>query len=1234
MSQLKIDHETFARVFLGLHGSSSTGDGGNTSRIFGRLDQFNSPIGCNESGDMDIDSCPVKEPFIEFGQPSISYEVLDYYIERKLKELEEIIETERIADQSSSTKSCNYWSSEGRLGPVHVTFDLSTNVGSLKMGYDKLSLSGHHEFSSVKGNVAVYKGKWMYEIMLTSKGIMQLGWATYRCNFSHQQGVGDTRDSYAFDGSRMRKWNLTTNKYGEHWHTGDVIGCTIDLDKGSIDFYRNGRHLGQAFNHVRLGLGFAYFPAVSLGSNESLIANFGATPFKYPIKGYQPLEAIPHVNIRKADLMLGWLFALIPMKISNEWLPTHFIVNSPNSNLNISSFLLANLVLKRLSNLLTNKYINEQCLLKKLLICNNSQIIHGLLDLLWALMEKSQIHDCIDHLVTSLVNAYHFSQFDDKSSASATASNTESTSFHTLLDAYHLSSQSSLSSSFCISSQKQYLLVALSLVQHPPTRIYLLNHVLFDKVKFPQLFIGRTVMDDDLLEREIFPNLTLQSLASPEAYKILRSNEIENALMELESLHQMILDTLIFQDEICRVIFLTKFDNFLKETTSSLNPRLISNGLEAPGSSPATLAIFHRLTSLIRVQYESMINVLPISFFVDPISISTETCRVGGLVTHLNKTYEKEISKYIETSSTLNPLLKHVYAIIDGLVRLYPTGAHKQLSKYCAIREHLLELADALEELKKMENVSDESQTIIQNTTKVLEKEFLIRARQMALINSTVLTASKRADIYWLLKLLLNTLDHASSCSYLFSFIPDYHIESCLNLSYAMRFYFGSTISAKYKGSPTYSGLFNPEHEKEYHELLQQLCIFIASHFGDERIVNADLRESIAQALASLVSNPETLRILENIPQSSRTKMIKSLTAPYENRAWGQSNWILLRMWKGNGFAFKYASPSNMAFKLTSSHSNREIFSNLSYLKACPSPVFQKELTDYLTANPEVSNSFISSIICQLNWSFSEFIGMLQEIQNNAQRPEKVFVDARQLKICCTCFDLSLSLLRVLEMIVCNNHSLIISTHGNGYIINQLCSTLNQILNRVTVPTGSFEYVIDLDMIGLELVNHFPILSAVAGLLIALVLLGREPDDCEKAINAIITDANFLPSSYYFLIGQNPSSARRRFQFEQFSEVSPTEIDLLHKAVNLLLARHHTEELSKSVEHIDEDELCTICYADKKTANFIPCGHQSCRACIARHFMKHSDCFFCKTTLDRAIFTDSDNVLYPEGLQP
>lgn len=39
------------------------------------------------------------------------------------------------------------------------------------------------------------------------------------------------------------RWHVSNNPYGEHWAAGDVIGCCLDLDAGTMRFYRNGRDL-------------------------------------------------------------------------------------------------------------------------------------------------------------------------------------------------------------------------------------------------------------------------------------------------------------------------------------------------------------------------------------------------------------------------------------------------------------------------------------------------------------------------------------------------------------------------------------------------------------------------------------------------------------------------------------------------------------------------------------------------------------------------------------------------------------------------------------------------------------------------------------------------------------------------------------------------------------------------------------------------------------------------------
>ncbi|CAH0717799.1 unnamed protein product, partial [Brenthis ino] len=200
----------------------------------------------------------------------------------------------------------------GRIGPKIVVFDASTGTGRLVLvGDERVSVQGLSSFASIRATACAYAGKWMYEVQLGTKGIMQIGWCTASCTFSMDTGVGDTAHSYAYDGGRVRKWNVATSQYGQTWRPGDVIGSCIDLDKGTLEFYRNGVSLGVAFDKVTHGSGLAYFPAVSLAMQEHLYANFGHVPFIFPIDGFRPLQAPPYRDCARAILLFKSLEALL-----------------------------------------------------------------------------------------------------------------------------------------------------------------------------------------------------------------------------------------------------------------------------------------------------------------------------------------------------------------------------------------------------------------------------------------------------------------------------------------------------------------------------------------------------------------------------------------------------------------------------------------------------------------------------------------------------------------------------------------------------------------------------------------------------------------------------------------------------------------------------------------------------------------------------------------------------------
>lgn len=67
-------------------------------------------------------------------------------------------------------------------------------------------------FESVRANTHIpprKPGKWAWECVLHTDGIIQIGFATAACVFDAEAGtgVGDDGFSYAYDGHRIKKWH-------------------------------------------------------------------------------------------------------------------------------------------------------------------------------------------------------------------------------------------------------------------------------------------------------------------------------------------------------------------------------------------------------------------------------------------------------------------------------------------------------------------------------------------------------------------------------------------------------------------------------------------------------------------------------------------------------------------------------------------------------------------------------------------------------------------------------------------------------------------------------------------------------------------------------------------------------------------------------------------------------------------------------------------------------------------
>ncbi|XP_070396204.1 E3 ubiquitin-protein ligase RNF123-like [Dermacentor albipictus] len=1140
----------------------------------------------------------------------------------KLEDLDDFIDFELENLSKGQVAESDY----GRLGPNHVMFDICSNVGTFIFNQDRLGVSSQSNFNTIRATCCVFKGKWQYELMLGSKGVMQVGWVTNNCKFSQEKGVGDTIDSYAFDGNRVRKWNVATYTYGEAWVAGDVIGCCIDLDKGTVHFYRNGRSMGEAFSNVRLGPGLAYFPAVSLAFGENLVANFGATPLRHPVEGYRPLEKTSLRDAERARLLLLWTKRLLPVyeEVHKGASQPAYLTDGLDvfrQGTKAQALLIAAPVLRRLGPLLASSHVTEVSFLPFLFQVfeesPDGRRISTLLELFWALLEPPEIKKCLENVAVALLTGFRFSPCTP--------------------DFLH---------------QKRHLCLMLSVLQHDSSRRYLLESILFDKIKFA-MFMEVKPPDNETLAT-LIPDVWFELMeevhpteetyrknlyaAAKQRLKVM-SADIEN--IQLRILEQLTVDTDAPQGQTSRDLFLAKFEAFVKENTPgsrTLTLDLCPNAV--------ALAFFHRLLALVRrclpVFHTSSGQLLQEHNLYIPAALFMTTIGTGPEVSHVGDTPDQRIvaseipippsnrtvrpmqqsaggnTVHVEneTSATAYEAKEEdksikILQLLDGIVRLYCLCGHAQFVKMSAVKDNMRDYLRAVQEVRRNSAWGERDVAeALSKVEQVFGETLSEQARHVAWLSVVVFSKEKQNDIYWLLNIVLKTLEEASSAGVEFCFVPEYHVEACMKLL--------TTLSVHFLPTCQLSDI--PGH---YHVLVRY-STFLAEHFADRRVVNPDVKDALLRALAAHVCPPSTVRALECMPTKSSLALIQALLQPYKNRPWAQTNWILMRLWKGCGYAFRYTVAPHLVERMAS----RPVESTLpNHPAPCPSVFFQNHIGRWLEDHPEPASAFLGSVLTQLNWSFSQFISMLQEIQNAQSRPERVFINSQQLKICATCFDLSLGLLRVLEMIVNVAPSLVTNPTRphSELLLARIFQVLSHILNRVTSRCGCFDLVVGMDVAGLEAIDHFPIVAAVTGILVALLLKGSV-ESRETALSGLLAEPCFQLSSLEFLLGGGPTSLVMQegaseeadtandspvFSLANYSEVKEEEVEQARQLVQLVQSRQPPPVT------FDEDHICTICYAQGNSVRFVPCGHQSCHVCILTHLANSKECFFCKAVVEK-----------------
>jgi hypothetical protein len=184
------------------------------------------------------------------------------------------------------------------LNPLSKGTNASITNANLAVSYGAVA------WTSAFATMGVSTGKWYWEATLTSAGNdCGVGISSNPAGSANSY-PGSDANSWSYVGANGQKWtNGSGATYGATYSNGDVIGVALNLDAGTLTFYKNNTSQGTAFSSLASN---TYFPALGVNSS-SFVINFGQRPFSYtPPTGFKALNTynLPDSTIKKGNTVM------------------------------------------------------------------------------------------------------------------------------------------------------------------------------------------------------------------------------------------------------------------------------------------------------------------------------------------------------------------------------------------------------------------------------------------------------------------------------------------------------------------------------------------------------------------------------------------------------------------------------------------------------------------------------------------------------------------------------------------------------------------------------------------------------------------------------------------------------------------------------------------------------------------------------------------------------------------
>jgi hypothetical protein len=1165
-------------------------------------------------------------------------------------------------------------SQDGRLGPSKVNIDVPSISGELEFCPHQIHLLGDGNFTSARANTCVYSNKWMYEVTLGSGGIQQLGWTTINTQWNNEEGVGDHHNSYAYDGSRVKKWNIHKYNYGKSWEKGDVVGCCIDLDEGTMTFHQNGECLGVAFemqntiqaNNKRSGDQLAYFPAVSLSHNESCWINFGETPFVCPVEGYQPIQP-PDDHVAQHGTHRAYICACL-RKLTMLITEQHLADNDDNlvDIVSLYGALLVRIV--EYSCVETDgKLTVQKCDEFVEMVVELHRTNPSSLDTLLQFMPLVLDSDTLDTLLSFTVHRLCF-QCSILRPVHAWTSGMESASSTT-----HKSGASSPSVSLSSSSgttpvpsRSSSKATGKDDLHQLPGNKYLRCLVKFLTKEVMQCWINGShsiyldilnmlsVKPPDLEEgKELFPNVWWTGSLFDGEYEL---NELQieifinrvrgfAALVSVEDRYRKSLLLRLAHD------FPGVFSGFLDFCVNTMRANRFGMYSTSPRfDGDAAVRVFFGALEYFNSVLEPTqsagqgdihskdpalrhkpLCTWPYQHLVHEDQESKDLQRFGGLLSYLKKDYPLQpngvdrSSSSDETScksdhpSSLPNDVAHYHWIFKRVTQLYCLGVKDKIGRATHLATTRGRLAEKMQSLLK-ENSSKANST---------REDLYVHIRKCAWEYIVFFGNIGEEQLCSLANRVIQIFTFYED-SILFRYLPNYLLELVVSILQMLR-----------KTYKDYVPLTTSQPE---------IILFLLTHVQDERIVNPDVKELILSSVNSLMDADARRRevVVSILKQENCHKYISQFFSSILSCFSDSHNWvtvidILLKFYSGLGFGFPDDEDGDDI--------NLDLFIDcpkekpaLEYHTRC-SLFFSGEFRRFCERNPEDANLFINSIFNHVNWSMSELAISLAE-----QRPTSGFLpgNLNSTRKCSIMFDMTCKLLTILEFATDVLKYLFFekqtetptsspnSKSGDRSALNVslVAEVVAHALHRYTCGEGCQELdrVIELNIRGLQSIKKARVLAPVAGILVNMVL--DAPDHSSRPNNLLVhnlasnTDRKWSMESFQYLQSINwrmeLADGSKKAVCNKFSLLqSPVLQEVLKTSNESNRALRMQQEKALELDREDsDDQICAICCSAPNNCTFKPCEHHSCEACIARHLLNSKKCFFCNSEVVEVVAMD------------